>query len=588
MSFDGIVMRAVQQELSSKLAGGRVNRVYQPDATTLVLHIYNQGDNHRLLLSNHANHARIHLTGHVPPNPQVPPTFCMLLRKHLEGGRITAITQPGLDRILQIRVEIVDEIGYRVNRLLISEVMGKHSNILLVDPVTGLILDGIRRYSRAVSRHREVLPGRPYLPPPTQCKDDPFQLTEDSLVAVLLEGEGFTQSVEKRLLSVIEGLGPVTAREVVARAGLAPDTPLAECGELELSRLWQALKSLFDDVAHGHWHPVTVVQENRVIAFHAITLQQFPAAWVVAQPSISAAVDSYYAGRQAAEQEEQLRHQLKTVIGQELRKSYRKLERQETELAQAKDAEQYKMAGELITANIYRLEQGMEQAVLENFYDPDGKRITIPLAPELSPAENAQAYFRKYVKAKNALRQATSHIQLTREEIAYLEGLQYMVETAMAGELKEIRLEMEEQGYLKPATPGRGKTVATLSPSEPLAFTAPDGTIILVGRNNRQNDRLTFKIAGPEDLWLHVKGHPGSHVVIRQAGEITSGTLLAAALLAAHFSSVRSGGKVEVDYTAVRHVRKPRGARPGMVIYDHHQSIAVSTDHPLLQQILHG
>ncbi|QGP92967.1 putative protein YloA [Neomoorella glycerini] len=584
MAFDGLFLAAIKEELSG-LLGSRVDRIFQPEKETIILHLRKGRDTRKLLLCSLADQARVHLTAASFTNPVTPPLFCMVLRKHLEGGTLVAVEQPDLERVLLLYVHTTDELGRPAARRLLIEIMGKHSNIILLNP-DGSIIDAARRYTHAVSRHREVLPGRPYVPPPAKAKADPRGLDDEAFTRLLWEGPWDTP-LERLLVEKLAGLGPETAREVVCRAGLPAGATLEGCGEYEMARIYQALREILAATSPAAWQPVVVLgQERRPLAFAACELSQYQGLPREYFSTPSAACDSYYQARREQQLLEGARRSLEHILERELKRCYKKEGLQAATVAEAADAEKFRLAGELITANIYRLEKGQAALTAPNFYDPAGEPVTIELDPALTPAENAQRYFQRYNKAKNAARLAAEQLEQTRAEIAYLESIaQSLSMAASYDDLAEIRRELRQAGYLpeekekeKPGKPGKkgGKKEAT-QPTRPLEFTSPDGFKILVGKNNRQNDWLTLKYAAPGDLWLHAKDIPGSHVIIRTGGqEVPAPTLEMAARLAARYSRAGQSSRVPVDYTLVKHVHKPAGARPGMVIYDHQRTVYVT------------
>jgi len=539
-----------------------------------------------LLVSAHAEHCRLHFTDANLPNPGQPPLFCMVLRKHLQGGILAAVRQVGLERIIELHFSAMDEVGRSVQRALVVEIMGKHSNILLLEP-DGTIVDALRRYTHAVSRHREVLPGRPYVPPPPQGKLDPRSLDVEELSRLILRGPWETP-LKSVLVKNLDGVGPQTAAEILHRAGLSPETAAEVCGEHELARLWQALQEVLAAVRPPNWQPTVVRNpEGTVTAFAAFNLLQFGDLPRQFFPSPSRACEVFYEEKRRENLFHSRRRSLSGVIERELKRCLKKEALQAETVAAAKGAEQWRIYGELIAANMYRLKKGMASFTAENFYDPGAPPITVELDPALSPAENAERYFNRYHKAKNAARQAALQLKRTREEILYLNSVAQALEMAETLEdLEEIGRELVKAGYLPAAErddsrPGKRKEKERRGGSRPLELLSGDGFTILVGKNNRQNDYLSLKLAGAEDIWLHAKDVPGSHVLIRTGGRpVPDRTLEEAAGLAAYFSRARQAKRVAVDYTRAQYVRKPPGARPGMVIYDHHRTVYVAPISP--------
>ncbi|MDN5293015.1 MAG: hypothetical protein PWQ31_320 [Eubacteriales bacterium] len=578
--MDSLYIRAVVEELRQKLLHGKVERIYQPLPEEIQLLIRAGGEKHRLLISARADAPRLHITTTGRDNPQQPPLFCMVLRKHLEGGRIVDLFQEGWDRIVRLRIENRDEMGELAVKDLIVEIMGKHSNIILVDYRQNVIYDAIKRYSHAVSRHREVLPGRPYIPPPRQEKVDPLALKEEtdliSLAAPLpagTKGENF-------LVRHVEGLAPFMAREVLHRAGLE-SVPVDEWGSGEFAALLRQLQALFRSAAGGNFSPHLYYADQRPHLLSAFPLYHLGNLPATTGPA-SFLADSFYRQKEELEKTSSLKQKLLQTVAKEMERQKRRIEHQEEAIAQAGDPEHYRLLGELLYANLYRIPAGATSITVENYYQDPPLPVTIPLREDLEPSRQAEEYFRLYRKAKNTIARATTIKEEAIAELEYLESVrQALLEASTLEELAEIEKELSDEGYLSsPAskTPA-GQKKAT--PPSPAVYLSSDGLEILVGKNNRQNDYLTMKLASPDDIWLHARNIPGSHVVIRTGGkDVPTQTLLEAASLAAYFSRGRAAGKAEVDYTAVRHVRKPRHARPGMVVYENQKTLVVKAEIP--------
>jgi len=580
MAFDGIVLAAVTTELQD-LVGSRIMKIYQPDAHSLLLHLYNRQNKAKLYISTHPVNGRIHLTKLNYDNPLNPPLFCMLLRKHLEGGKIVAITQgENLERILTISVEVFDELEDRKLKQLIIEIMGKHSNLILVDPATGIIHDGIKRYSHEVSRYREVLPGKPYLPPPIQNKLDLLTIKEEQFKSALLAAP-LNSFVYKLLVKNLGGISTPVAKELMLAAGLPLELTLASMGDYEFSLLWKQLVALSKQVSCRNFTPLVYRRVEELLDFSAVPYNFSLQAEKLFFPSMSQALDYYFEQKMLQEELAQEKRSLLKVLNKEAERNYKKKMLQEETVNFAKDAEPFRIMGELLTANIYRIKKGMEEITVENFYDQENKLITIPLEKELTPAQNAQAYFKKYNKAKASAEKALTQLQLTCEELDYLESVIQSVEQAEAlTEIEEIKQELIKEGYLTSSASKKAKLKpAARSKPEFLRFTSSAGFPILVGKNNRQNDLLTLKIAKDHDLWFHVKGLPGSHVIVQTAGkEVPDSTIEEAALVAAYYSKGQSSSQVPVDWTLKKYVKKPSGAKPGKVIYEHYKTIYLTPD----------
>jgi len=587
MPFDGLMLAAIQSELSKTLVGAKIDKIYQPARTDIMLNIRHHRERYRLLLSAHARDARVHLSTQPTENPTQPPTFCMVLRKHLEGGSIKEIEQPGLERVLKIHVATRDELGRPSEKLLICEIMGKHSNILLVDPAVNSITDGIRRYSHEVSRHREVLPGRPYIPPPAQNKLNPLRVDEDTFRNIILEVP-LENKVVKVLQNGFEGLSTIMAREIVFRAQLSEELTVNYCGEHEMRVLWQALQSLSIPASNGQFQS-TIIEDNnkKPVEFAAFDITIWEE-YTRYHGSPSEIVDNFFTAVKLLDRFEGESQSLKTKLNKEVKRLKKKMSLQTESADTAQKAENYRAFGELLTANIYRMDKGNKEIEVENFYDPEGKSVVIPLDTRLSPAANAQSYFKKYVKAKKTRKAALEQARKSKAELDYLQGVLLNVEQATSlTDLDEIRQELIEQGYIsdkKHKVPTKKEKKKAASP--PLPFKSSDGFSILVGRNNKQNDRLTMKLAKDNDIWLHTKDIPGSHVIIKTQGmKVPDHTIHQAAVIAAFYSQARESQNVSVDYTPRKNVKKPRGAKPGYVIYEQQRTAVVTPDAKLISSL---
>lgn len=580
MAFDSTVMAAVVSELRGAILHGRISRIHQPEPDTLVLLIYAGGRNHRLLLSANPKAARLHLTGLEKRNPPSPPTFCMLLRKYVDGGRILAVDQVGRERIARIRIGVTDELGNPAEFVLVTEVMGKHSNVILLNPA-GRIVDAARRVTEEVNRHREVLPGLPYVAPPPTGKQDP-----DAVTASLFADASGEEAAWKAVLDRVDGLGPLLAREAVALAGAAPDATL---GEVTIERLVAAIQALGRPTAFTP--TLYFTPEGRLRDFHVLPLT----AWAGRSEPLSAVsqmLDAFFGRRDDEERFSSLRGSLAKLVRDEVARVQRKMGFQRQSLETAENAEAFRVKGELITANLWRVARGDQQLDAENYYD--GTTVTIDLDSALTPAENAQAYYRRYQKARSGLANIREQLARGAEELAYLEQVEASLMAASSlPDLEEIRRELQQEGYLGERSRAKGATPRTDKPAPPLSLRSSDGLEIWIGRNNRQNDYLTLRLAAPTDYWLHTKEIAGSHVILRvpPGATVPDRALHEAALLAAYHSRARDSANVPVDYALRKHVRKPSGARPGMVIYDHQRTLFVTPDpslHPILQQVIEG
>ena len=565
MSFDGVLTYAIAGELNEALAGGRITKIHQPSAYEIVMLVRARGQNHKVLLSAHPTYARVHLTNETYDNPPEPPMFCMRLRKQLEGSIIESVRQVDFDRIIIIDAKGRDELGDVQTKRLMIEIMGRHSNIILVDASTNTIIDSLKHLPPSVNRYRTVLPGHPYVAPPAHGKLNPLEATEETVLKKLDFHAG---KLAQQLVSAFSGISPLFANEAVFRAGLANRATLPK-----------SFLALIDDVRHRRFAPMMYTNGEKEW-FYVLPLKHLQ---IEGQPLASASglLDRFYFGKAERDRVKQQAHDIERLMANEKAKNEKKLLKLEQTLEEAKQADIYRLYGELLTAHLYAAKRGMTEIEVVNYYDENGGTITIPLDPQKSPSDNAQQYFQKYQKAKNSLAVVQEQIERTKEDIAYCDTILSQLETAAPKDVEEIRDELIEQGYLRPrATKGTKKRKPTAPELD--RYIASDGTEILVGKNNKQNDYLTTKLAHKDDIWLHVKNIPGSHVVIRSR-QPSDETLLEAANLAAYFSKARQSGSVPVDYTRIRHVKKPSGAKPGFVIYEHEQTLYVTPDEELIR-----
>ncbi len=563
MSFDGLFTRAITEEIK-KLETGRISKIYQPSKYEILLHIRAKGKNQKLLLSSHPSYARVHITEQSYDSPSLPPMFCMLLRKHLEGGIIERIEQIELERIIHFTIRSRNEIGDESYKTLIIEIMGRHSNIMLVDSSTQTILDSIKHLSPTMNRHRTVFPGYQYISPPPQNKENPLKI--ETKEAFLMKLDFLAGKMDKQLVDTFAGISPLFAKEVTARAGLINEHTLPA-----------AFFEMVSLVKERNYTPVIIAKEGKEY-FYMLSLTHLKGESRVFS-TISEMLDRFFFGKAERDRVKQQAHDLEKFIQNELAKNEKKLIKLEQTLQDAEKADRYQLYGELLTANMYAMKRGQKEIEVINYYDENNGTIVIPLNPLKSPSENAQSYFQKYQKAKNSVSIVHEQIEKTKEEIVYFEGLLQQMESASQKDIEEIREELIEEGYLR----NRMKAQKRQKPSKPVldAYISTDGTEILVGKNNKQNDYLTTKLAKRDEIWLHTKDIPGSHVVIRSANP-SEQTLLEAAMLAAYYSKAKESSSVPVDYTKIRHVKKPSGAKLGFVTYDNQQTIYVTPNEDLV------
>jgi predicted ribosome quality control (RQC) complex YloA/Tae2 family protein len=566
MSFDGLFTKAMTAELESSLKGGRINKVHQPYKNEVILTIRANGVNHKLLLSAHPSYARVQLTNEAYDNPSEPPMFCMLLRKHIEGYILEDVYQVKNDRIVIFEIRGRNEIGDISLKLLIVEIMGKHSNIILVDKSRNLILDSVKHVSFAVNSHRAILPGQPYISPPEQDKLDPFSATEEDVLKRLDFNGG---KAEKQLVDHFAGVSPLFAKEVIFKSGLINRTTLPKTFISQLTI-----------IKHGEITPTITTGGKE--AFYLFPLEHMKGDSKTFK-SLSEMLDRFYFGKAERDRVKQFSHDLERLIVNEKEKNEKKILKLEETLQEAEQAERYQLYGELLTANLYAATKGMNEIEVMNYYDENSSMMSIPLDPRKTPSENAQKYFSRYQKAKNALLVVEEQIVLARSEAAYFETLLQQVQAAAPKDIEGIREELVDGGYIRGRQRRNNKKLQNLKPNLD-HFLASDGTEIIVGKNNKQNDYLTNKLAARDEIWLHTKDIPGSHVVIRSK-EPAVETIREAASLAAYFSKARNSSSVPVDFTKVRYVKKPNGAKPGFVIYENQQTIYVTPDEEMVLKL---
>ncbi len=559
MAFDGLVTRAVAAELSEKLILGKVEKIYQPESDELVFNIHTQSGNHKLYMSCATNHARIHLSGESYENPAQPPAFCMLMRKHLHGARIESVAQAGCERIIEISFETQNELGFSVNKKLIVEIMGKHSNITLTDAGTGRIIDCMKHISIDVNRVRQLLPGKTYEYPPAQDKIPFDEVTESDLAQL---------SGEKAVLSKVGGIAPAVAREI---AGVLTESggPAKAC---TLLKSMSSLKNL---------SPAVYLDEaGSPLDFHIFALSEFDAGSKKEFASASEAIENYFLSKSTTNRIRQKSGDLERSLQAVLDKLYLKKQRLSEDLLRAQNSDELRLFGELLTANLHLVQPGAKSVTVVNYYD--GQEISIPLDERLSASRNAQVYFKKYGKAKTAIHEKQTQLTEADIDINYLESVKSFVQNASSIEETEaLREELVSGGYLS-----RKKNAFALRKhrQKPLEYRTSTGYRVLVGKNNVENDNLTFKTAGAKDIWLHTKDIHGSHVILFSEGltadELGEETIYEAASIAAYHSQARGGENVPVDYVPVRLVKKPAGAKPGMVIFTGNRTVWVNPELP--------
>lgn len=558
MPMDGFTLSFMQRELHQKLLGGRVDKVNQPERDALVLLIRSAGGNHRLLLSANANQARAQLTSQTYENPAEPPMFCMLMRKHLMGSRIVDLRQISGDRILAIVFDCLDEMGYHVQRTLYLEIMGRHSNLTLVSE-DGTIIDAIRHVNAEMSRVRTVLPGGTYQLPPQPDKLTPDTLSAESLKERLGQ---LSCAISKGLMECVAGMAGVCSREVCAQIGVDSSCPI---GELNLDVIAKKLADFFADIEPK---PATLYDDaGLAIDFFAFPYLTYSPDNQKPAPSLSAAMDAYYLGRDLRMRMQQKSAGLQKHVKSALERTEKKKSIMLDTLRQSEKTEQNRIWGDLLTANLHMIEKGAESVTVMNYYDPDCPNVSIPLSSRLSPAQNAQSYYKKYRKAKVAEQYAREQLVTIERDLTILENaLDDLDKCETTTDLAEIRFVLTESGFLRPDASQRKQKGKKMQEGKPYRFTAKDGTLIEVGKNSLQNDRLTLHARGNE-TWLHAQNIPGSHVIIRTEEEPSDDTLLFACKLATYYSKGRNHPQQAIDYTKRKYVKKASGSPAGMVTY---------------------
>ncbi len=579
MPFDGIALYGTVHELRQLLEGNRITKIYQPNKHELVFFIGLSRKEYKLVLSVDPVNCRIHMADTVTENPSSPPMFCMLLRKYLLGGKIISISQKGLERIVEISISNTDEFMQLKEYKLIIEVMGKHSNIILTDSQYKII-DSIKRISFEVNRHREILPGKIYSNPPLEEKVDLISVDEDYVSIALKKTSASKEqkTLSKWILDSFAGFSGVSAQEIAMRANVYHKIPVSQLTDVQIEEIAKVFLRLRENLLQHNFEPHIYFNHKTK---EPVDFWIFPMALYEKEHKLSEnftaneAVSIFYQHKRDVLAFKSLKESLKSQVVKHIKKTRQNLAYLEERLNKTSDLEKYKLWGDLLSANLYQIKPGQNQVLLPNFYNQNEK-ILIPLNEKLTPSHNAQIYFNRYKKLKATKEIVKKRINDALMEIEYLESTFLNIEQSKNIEdLSEILQELESQNYIKRTKQKRHKVEV----SKPLRFKSSDGTIIYVGKNNRQNDFLTFKKSKPDDIWLHAKNTPGSHVIIETQGKVVSDeTLTEAAILAAYFSNGRDSSNVPVDYTLVRHVKKPSGAKPGFVIYDRQKTLYVTPD----------
>ena len=595
MAFDGITIASITKELNQNLTGGRIYKIAQPESDELLLTIKNNGSQYRLLLSADASLPLVYLTNKNKQSPMTAPGFCMLLRKHLQNARILDITQPGLERVIRIRLEHLNEMGDLCQKTLVIEIMGKHSNLIFCNEDT--IIDSIKHISGIVSSVREVLPGREYFSPQTQDKQNPLAFIGGTGMSVCygepaygihLTKQDFVNRLTsmpmplyKALYCAYTGLSPVMAQEICFRAGLDGDIPGSAQDAEALEKLYEVFLSLLKQITAGDFAPNIIYDKKTPIEFAALPLTLYADKEAVPFDSISEVLEHYYEEKNVLTRIRQKSADLRKIVQTALERNIKKYDLQRKQMQDTEKREKYRIYGELLNTYGYNVEPGAKSMEALNYYT--NEMITIPLDDTLSPSENAKKYFDKYGKLKRTF-EALSELTIeVKDEIEHLESIAAALDIALQEEdLVQIKEELIESGYIR----RKGGNKKARITSKPFHYISSDGFHIYVGKNNYQNDELTFKTATGNDWWFHAKGMPGSHVIVKTEGkELPDRTFEEAARLAAYYSKGREQEKVEIDYLQKKNVKKPNGAKPGFVVYYTNFSMAIDSDISGLEQI---
>ncbi|MGN0489556.1 MAG: NFACT family protein [Ruminococcus sp.] len=567
MALDGMMLHHVVNELKTEALGSRVYQIYQPNREEIIIVLRTQNGNKRLLLSSRANSPRVHFTDYAVENPATPPMLCMLMRKRLGGGKLIDIRQLGLDRIVFFDFECTNELGDKVKITVIVEIMGKYSNIIMTDE-NGVIIDALKRVDLTMSSKRMVLPNLKYEIPSPQDKLN-ILLTDSDKVAERILEESQTKALNKAILNSVQGISPIVCREIEDFAG--ENTQF----------LKDKIKELSDIVLLSKGTPVMLYHkgENKPFDISFVNINQYGSmAETKVFESFSKLLDSFYIERDSADRMKVKSADLMRILNNLINRISNKINNQRQELKVCADREQLRIKGDLLQANLYRIQRGAEFVIVENFYDENNEEIKITLNPAISPAQNAQKFYKDYNKAKTAQRMLTEQIEKAEQELVYLDSLKDLLSRVTTEkELSQIRVEFVEQGYIK------GQKNNNKKPQQlpPLEYETTDGFKVLVGRNNKQNDKLTLKTAKNKDIWFHTKNIPGSHTILVTDGkEVTDKAITETAQIAAYHSKSRESSNVPVDYTYIKYVSKPNGAKPGMVIFKNNKTIYVTPKVP--------
>lgn len=582
MAFDGVTISAIVKQLNDNILNGRIDKIYQPEKDEIILNIRSFKSVYKLMLTSNPQSPRIGFTFASKNNPNTPPLFCMVLRKHIQNGKIISITQPNFERIININIESMNELGDYSIKTLILEMMGRHSNIILTDDKCDII-ESIKHVNTDMSSVRQVLPGLNYIIPSSNGKYDTMKIEKELFMKLFEEKKSI--NLQSFIYKSFNGISPIIASEIVTRAGFEPSVRGDELNDFEKNVLYEKFMEFINKIKAGEFNPNIIYENGKIIEFSPIETMIFKNFEKKYFDDISELLDFYYKKRDIVYRMNQKSQDLKKLVLNNIERCVKKKHIQQKTMKEIKDRDKLRLFGELLTANIFMIKKGMTNFSTVNFYDDNMGEITIPLDADLTPSENAQRYFKLYSKQKRTFEALKSQIKQNDEELSYLEGvLESISNSTQEQDINEIRLELSEEGFLKKRNIGKNKR--NIKKSKPIHYISSDGFSIFVGKNNKQNDELTLKIAKTNDMWLHTKNIPGSHVIIQSNGnDIPDTTINEAALLAAFYSKGKNSSLVPVDYTLRKFVKKPAGAKPGMVIYTTNKTCYITPDEQLIEKI---
>jgi len=571
MAFDTICVNKIVDELSQSLTGGRIDKIHQPEKDEILLIVRTFGGNYKLVLSASANNPRVHFTDSTKENPKTPPMFCMLLRKHLSGGKIIKISQPDYERIIEIDIEAYNELGDLTVKHLICEITGRNSNIILTNDEYRII-DSAKHVDFTVSSFRQIMPGILYTKPP---KQDKTPALSEELKNITLDFPNDATKPEQVIMSAVSGISPIIARELVFSVIGTNSKVSGELSPDEKEEIAVSVRDLINVLSPAYC--IVYDEADKPLDFSCFDIKQYGKSYkVITFSNMNDVVKEFYQQRDSKDRIKQKSADLLKILHNNIERCAKKLAIQNKTLSDAENKEKYKICGDIVTANLYRIVQGETKLIAENYYEEDCPEIVIDLLPHLSASQNAQRYYKLYNKLKNAEIEVKKQIIATKQDLEYLESTLVACENSTSeADLNMIRAELSELGYIHSRKKsGKKETIK----AKPMHFVSSDGFDIYVGKNNTQNDYLTLRFANSSDIWFHTKNIHGSHTVIKLGinKDVPKTTMVEAAQLAAYYSKARESSQVPVDYTQIKNVRKPNGAKPGMVIYENYNTIYVT------------